>query len=291
MAVLRERFYRTWKDALPLTDASKTEIVTRGDFSAAEGAVLRKHSVLVMDNAGLDAAQLSAIDSMLSLIPSTLHDLGAIGVVEFLGRFPPEIGWWDFFDGKGGEINIFGVRINAATENPFPAGVPAAKTATFCACLAHEVNHIVDAFGVAGNAAWSTRKQALLQAAGNDHLNYLRSMFADGFFAKAPQEYFASIANQWFTDSARTLQLGLAQFDNGRRDPINQALFYGEVYSQGGNSTCFYTTDADGHIKRSDVPLQRDPQGRITALKVNGTLYTFVLDGNGNVTSYTRKGP
>ena len=39
----------------------------------------------------------------------------------------------------------------------------------------------------------------------------------DGFFADNPQEFFASIANQWFCDSAKTVELGAVRFAAGRR--------------------------------------------------------------------------
>ena len=81
------------------------------------------------------------------------------------------------------------------------------------------------------------RNEELLQDARHNYLNYLRGMFEDGFFQQYPQEFFASISNQWFTDSRKTIIPGLARFDHGYTDPINQALFFADVYSCGMNQT------------------------------------------------------
>jgi hypothetical protein len=103
----------------------------------------------------------------------------------------------------------------------------------------------------------------------------------------APQEFFASIANQWFADSAKTIELGLVRFDAGRTKPINQALFYAEVYSRGGDSTHFYTIDTHGEWTHEVVPVGRDLSGRIDELTFGGTRYTFSLNGAGNVMAYS----
>jgi len=116
-------------------------------------------------------------------------------------------------------------------------------------------------------------------------MNYLRSMFEDGFFTQYPQEFFASIANQWFSDSRHALDLGVVRFHNGYREPMNQALFFTEVYSQGGNTTRFYTLDTEGRITVTIVPVTRDTYGHINGLTADGATYAFELDSAGNVTS------
>jgi len=288
ISVLRERLYRTWMDALPLTPKRRTAIATAGGFSARQKHILVNHSVLIMDNASLNSSQLGFIDNFLDLIPSTLHDLRAIGFVGKggLGDLPAEISWWGFFGGDGGEINSFNALIGDSPGNPFPSDVPSDTSDLFCSAMAHEVNHIVDAFYVQGNPRLLSRRTALVAAAGRDPKNYLRSMFDPNFFVGAPQEFFASIANQWFCNSERTLQLGLVRFDNGRLDPINQALFFAEVYSQGGAGTYFYEINLTGKIIRRVASLGRDAKGHINRIRLGNTVYSFDLDDAGNVLDY-----
>ena len=287
MAMLRERFYRTWKDALPLTPERRNEIADIGGFSDPQRQIFETHAVLIMDNAYLNSAQLAALDAILSGIPPSLHDLGAIGVGYIGGEFPPGMGWWDFFAGVGGEVNIFEWRVDSHPENHFPSDVDPYWTAGFIACAAHEINHIVDSYTITGNASLQSRKEVLIAAAGSEHLNYLRSMFSDGFFTSTPVEFFASIANQWFSSSERTLELGLTRFDAGRIDPINQALFYAEVYSQGNASTWFYASDTNGNVHAHSVPVARDLNGHICEIPLASTTYSFVRNVEGDVVSYT----
>ena len=108
-------------------------------------------------------------------------------------------------------------------------------------------------------------------------------MIEDGYFVNAPQEFFASIANQWFADSAHTLELGLVRWNNGYGHPINQFLFFAEVYSQGGNTVPFYTMDEEGHVSRTDIPVRRDVYGHICTLTSDGNTHRFVLNSEGDV--------
>jgi hypothetical protein len=111
-------------------------------------------------------------------------------------------------------------------------------------------------------------------------------MFPDCTFVSAPQEFFASISNQWFADSEKTVELGLVRFDAGYLDPINQALFFAEVYSLGGDSTFSYHITPAGNISRQTVPLSRDEHGHINELVMGGLRYSFERDEAGNVVAY-----
>ena len=118
-------------------------------------------------------------------------------------------------------------------------------------------------------------------------MNYLRSMFPDGTFIKPIGEFFASIANQWFCDSAHTVELGFSRFDAGYLHPIDQALFFADVYSQGGDTTWFYRIDLDGNITREAMALRRNEQGRTDQLQVGDDVYRFKLNGADNVIAYS----
>jgi hypothetical protein len=284
-AWLRERFWITWQDALNLTADRKAQIAAAGQLTGRYADLFDKWDVLVLDNMGLDADQLDHLYELLALIPADLHDLHSISVRDFLGTPPIPIS----LDGRPDwdRVNIFGVKIPDAIENSFPDDVSPGNMPVFCGAASHEVNHVVNHFTIEQNSTLNARQAALISAAGRDPVNYLRSMFNEGFFVDAPQEFFASISNEWFTDSVKTLELGLVRFDAGRQDPINQALFFADVYSQGGDSTFFYKTDLQGTIDRQTVPLHRDDQGRIDRILLGTHWYAFTLDAAGDVTAYT----
>jgi cysteine-rich repeat protein len=115
-------------------------------------------------------------------------------------------------------------------------------------------------------------------------------MFGPTFFWTYPQEFVASIANEWFASSSSTLQLGLDRFTAGYREPINQALFFAEVYSRGGPTTRFYGMDQSCHLSVEDVPVGRDTAGRINRITHGGRAYGFELDAAGNVTDFATCG-
>ena len=108
-------------------------------------------------------------------------------------------------------------------------------------------------------------------------------MFENDFFINAPQEFFASIANQYFANSKHTLDLALTRFENGYKEPLNQFLFFADVYSLGENHTFFYTMATQGHIERRDVVLERDGNGFINSLYVDENHYLFSHDEQGRV--------
>ncbi|MBO3840429.1 MAG: hypothetical protein QXN75_07080 [Thermoproteota archaeon] len=288
MAWLRERVYRSFIDALPLTPERKSEIASAMSLTGRYLDIWNNFAVLLLDNAGLNQGQKDFIYTYLSLIPKELHNLRAISVVDNLGTLPPgtpEIQLW----GKNGGVNIFGFGIGTIQENGFPEDVPPKYSDVFCLVVAHEVNHVVDAYYVSQDQYLKSRKEELIRRAGNNRMNYLRSMLPDGFFVSAPQEFFASIANQWFSDSALTLKLALTRFDQGYKEPLNQFLFFAEVYSLKGDNTLFYSLDTQGNLQRREIPILRDQKGRINAI-IDGTKkYMFKLDSEGNVLSYSVK--
>ena len=276
---VRERVGRTLTEALPLTPLTKTAIGSTLALAGRTRDIWDSFSILLMDNSSLDVSQLEFLYQYLASLPAGLHSLCAISVADFLGSTTPPVNLGD----DRGCINIIGWSIGSATENSFPDDIAPATTDVFCVVAAHEVNHAVDNFTSGSSAVIAARRQALIQAAGDDSLNYLRSMCARGFFTQNPQEFFASMANEWFTDSWQTMRLGLSRFDRGRSQPLNQAIFFADVYSQGRDSTYFYRVDPAGHLSRSSVFLTRDTRGHITSMLFDGVVHTFSLDTAGNV--------
>ena len=276
---IRERVGRTLTEALPLTPLTKTAIASTLALAGRTRDIWDNFSILLMDNSSLDATQLEFLYQYLSSLPAGLQNLSTISVADFLGSTNPPINLSD----ASGCINICGWSVGSATENSFPDDIAPVTTDVFCIIAAHEVNHAVDNFTSGTSPVIAARRQALVQAAGDDSLNYLRSMCPRGFFTQNPQEFFASMANEWFTDSRQTMRLGLSRFDRGRPQPLNQAIFFADVYSQGRDSTSFYRIDSAGHLSRSSIFLTRDTRGHITSMLFDGVVHTFSLDTAGNV--------
>jgi hypothetical protein len=284
MARVRERVFRTWIDTLRLDAGINAEIAFLTGLSGRYLDIWKTFGVWVLDNNSLDAAQLDFLHNCLSLIPASLHDLRAISVNDFLGNASTPMP----LAGLAHDVNIFGVRMNQWPENSFPDDVSPSIIPIFCGAAVHEINHVVDVYtvGWSSTSVLANRRKNLIDAAGTNHMNYLRSMIPDGFFKNAPQEFFASLANEWFTDSEKTLQLGLLRFDRGLINPINQALFFADVFSLGGSSTWFYRLDQNGNLLRETVPLRRDTNGHIQGMRLGGMEYSFSLKPNGDVTSW-----
>jgi hypothetical protein len=155
---------------------------------------------------------------------------------------------------------------------------------TFCGVLQHELNHAVDELTIGTDPAALRRRDALLARAGrSDPLQYLRSMFPPETFPDAPQEFFASISNQYLTDSAHTLALAQARLAGGRTAPLDQFLFFADVYSQGRDSTLFFAQDEDCNFSAYPVSLRRGPKGRIERIVWPGGDVRFQLDREGFV--------
>ena len=288
LSVARVQVYYSFIEALPLTVENKEEISDTLDLLEKHHEIFMNHSILVIDNNGLDATQLGFIDRYASEIPKVMYDLGSITVFDFIGNSWDDNHVW--YSTKS-SINIFGDKIGSVSGNPFPSDISPRADDMFCSVLAHEFNHIVDAYYIVSNPIKEARKNALIDAAGTNHMNYLRSMIEDGYFYDAKQEFFASIAQQWFCNSSHVLDLGISRFNNGYKDPINQFIFFADIYSNGGEYTLFYTIDLNGNIRTTKVPVFRDAQGHINRMVVNNTTYSFSLDSEGNVLSIATNTP
>jgi hypothetical protein len=261
-AWLRERAWRTWHGSqVPESDVID-HMMQIGLIDSARGAILRDHGVLIMDNSLLSDAQIRTIRSHLENIPASLHNLRGISVSEFLGQAPSGLN----LSGLGGGVNIFGFEIGDITENQFPSDATPRRADAFTVVVAHEINHIVDAYGVNRSTTLRSLKSSLIARAGTRAINYLRSMLPDGFFVSNPQEFVASIANQWLTSSVQTIQLGLKRFADGRPEPMHQALFMTEVYSCGSLTCPLYEVDLNGRMDVTPAWLERDEGGRIVRI-------------------------
>lgn len=291
VGVLRRQVHCGLVMAQPLTPMVISDLEATLALGPNHRQLLETHGILMSDNNGSTAAQWAALQTLYDVVPGALSNLRLLTVNDFLGVFnvPAKYHFLGIVARPGANVNnIFGLPVGSASENSFPPDAPVGLVDVYTVVGAHELNHVVDAGYVAGNAGLRARELALLAAAGNPSANYLRSMFPSGFFANAPQEFLASIANQWFTDAENTVRLGRIRFDAGLPEPINQALFMAEIYSLGGDTTELYRYDASTQlIARTTAPISRDGAGHLNAIHIGDTLHTFSLDPLGNVTGYT----
>ena len=120
-------------------------------------------------------------------------------------------------------INIWSSGEAVLFEDPFPSDAPIHAVATgLYPVIAHELGHWVSLSARIHRRDW---EKALVAEAGCEPSHYLRSMFGQCFFSGFPQEFGASMVNQWATCSECTLRLGLAQWDAGIPHPLDQVVY------------------------------------------------------------------
>lgn len=286
MAWNRERMQENLHGAKELTNKIIGEIGTTLALTGDYLYIWRNHHVLLNDNSKLSVAQLKFTKEILDAIPSKMYDLGRISFSDYIGSANMLV-----LDNKYKGVNSFSYPIGAVPQNQFPADISDGTTAVFCSALAHEVNHNVNSYYISGNENLRKRQEQLISQAGTIAGNYLRSeytMASEPFFVSNPQEFFASMSNQWFTNSKKVLELALSRFDRKYLEPINQFLFYADVYSLNSDSTIFYLNDLNANFSSRKIPIKRDSKNHINSIKIDNNIYSFNLDDLGNVLEYSK---
>lgn len=281
----RERIHANLQNSIELTPDVIDEIGKTLGLSGRYLEIWNKYQMLLVDNSKLDEPQLKFTLEILDAIPSELHDLGRISFSDYLGN-TNQIDC----NGTYNSVNTFSFIIGTYIENQFPNDISAGNTSIFCSAIAHEINHNVDSYYINGDTVLSNRKAKLILQAGTNSSNYCRGESPNkenDFFKNNPQEFFASLSNQWFTDSKKVLELGLVRFNKNYKEPINQFLFYADVYSLGSDSTIFYANDINANFSFKKVPIERDGLNHINKIIVDNSTYNFVLDNLGNVLDYS----
>jgi hypothetical protein len=278
LAALRAQLHKILRDLPRPFDADA--FVAQAGFVGIHARIVRRHGIVVLDNNGFDLAQLDAIEQVLAAVPAELHRLSHVSQHEMLGNRVGDRVELELRGSVG--VNLFATPVYAELENQFPPDVEPRRIRTFCAALQHEINHGVDELSVQGDPVRAGRLRALVDRAGReDPLQYLRSMLPAATFADAPQELFASISNQYLADSVHTLELARARLREGRSAPLDQFLFFAEVYSRGRDSTLFFAQDEECNYSAYEVRVRRDAAGRIDALSWPGGYARFQLDREG----------
>jgi hypothetical protein len=283
LATIRAQIQLILRDVKPLVPLT---FVADTGLEGRRATFVARDRILVLDNGCLDDGQLDAIETLRAAIPARLRDETFISVHECLGTPREADGSWLLrLHGSRG-VNISGRAISAQRLNQFPEDSEPVDISTFCAVLQHELNHVVDAHGIESNPTLAARKRELIQRSATEPLQLLRSQFdlpEGGRFRGAPQEFFASIANQYLADSRQTLELGYERWLQGYAEPLNQFAFFLEVYSLGTDSSLFFRQDPACRYEVTRVPLWRDENGFIRGVVVDETSYQFRVGANGRV--------
>ena len=106
------------------------------------------------------------------------------------------------------------------------------------------------------------------------------------FFLDAPQEAFATLANQYFADSQLMLDFCKVRWEAGHLSNINQFLLIADYLSEGTNKVSFYVMRPGGDLTVTPVKLIRDGQNRITHVQSKNSTATFEYQSGNLVTEF-----
>ncbi len=279
---IRWQFAAILIDLQPLSVDRVAHLIDLLDIKDRYAEIFKKYHIYIADNQGMRDKDLDFIDRFMALIPDTLTNHKYLSNRNYY--YTDKQKSQDIYKSKGA-INTFS-HIGGYQENSFPDDMTPKSIDGFSVVVAHETNHRVDPDFIYQHESWNSRRQQLLAQAGDDNMQYLRGN-AD-YFQNAPQEFIASISNQWFTSSQHTLNHGIQRFEKGYHEPINQFLYFCDLYAVGGDTTRFYEIDTQGNIDMTHIPLSRNEQGFITAVHLPDTTYAFDVDDNGNVNAFKK---
>lgn len=95
------------------------------------------------------------------------------------------------------------------------------------------------------------------------------------FFLDAPQEAFATLANQYFANSQLMLDFCKTRWDAGHRSNINQFILIADYLSGGNDEVQFYTLRPGGGLRVATAKLTRDEKNRITSVQSPSAIANF----------------
>ncbi len=106
------------------------------------------------------------------------------------------------------------------------------------------------------------------------------------FFLDAPQEAFATLANQYFANSQLMLDFCKTRWDAGHRSNINQFLLIADYLSGGNDEVQFYTLRPGGALRVATAKLTRDNKNRITSVQSSNSIANFQYSDSVLVTGF-----
>lgn len=112
------------------------------------------------------------------------------------------------------------------------------------------------------------------------------------FYLALPEELFPHLAKAWLNTADALSQaresLGDEESDTRYYGPLNQFLFFADIYSQGGANVKVYELDkknsdetSDDVLKSRDAGIERDDYNRIKSITIENIKYQFEVDDEG----------
>ncbi|NIP40593.1 MAG: PKD domain-containing protein, partial [Candidatus Aenigmarchaeota archaeon] len=236
--------------------------------------------ITIEDNCSLDANQLEVINYILGSVPRPLYNVSRIVTRNVSASYTYQYNTIVIPDLGVGESGVDHIpdEIDQYADN-------------FSIIFVHELNRNIRRKYRYANTNFRMREYELISRAGYNRTNYIRSDYPNGYFYQNREEFFPAISDAYFQDSYLTFNLTLQRFGEGYSQPIDQFLFFADLYSLGTNRTKFYTLDENGVINWRYAYLGRDYENRINYLRFEGKEYNFGLDNMGNVLDVSGEPP
>ena len=124
-----------------------------------------------------------------------------------------------------------------------------------------------------GKEDWNSAMERYYKGPGAKYdMNHLRQMYTIDFFIRAPQEAFATLANQYFDISKLMLDYAWEKALKGYILNVDWFLLCAEYYSLGTNTVPFWSIDGEGNILTYNVTVGRSSGGYINKIMIPGEL-------------------
>ncbi|NND31082.1 MAG: T9SS type A sorting domain-containing protein [Saprospiraceae bacterium] len=233
------------------------------------------HNIIVSDNGALDNDQFAVILQVLAIVPRDLYRVVNLNLIDVLSENPNAVS-------SIGGINLNNYKVGARSEDGFPEGTVGSSVDLFTLVFVHELNHNISTVALAEAEHFlDMHRLRLLENAGSNHLNYLRSINADGFFIENPDELFASTSNMYFANTQLSFEIALENYGSGRHQPLDQFLFLANAYSNGSDSTLFVSFNEQAEFTVKKIKIEKDSDGFITKIWIGDfCAYEMKLDQN-----------
>lgn len=259
-----------------------SEFARAAGISGPRAQLISQYKVLTIDNGWFDTRQLKGIKDYAASMPAHLRfPIAVMCFGHTVSEKNEQISVHRFRATKA--FNVFGTRIGKVASNQFPKDYDrTVKNDGFMIVLAHEYAHSADSKYLELNENLKKFKLSLIDKAGSEQKNYLRSMIEAGYFVKHKNEFVASLANQYFSSTEDMLRLALQKAKSGNYNHINQFALMASLYSDGGK-THFYRINERGTVKRTACPI-RKRDALVTDIAVGTKRYHFTYT-DGFITS------
>jgi hypothetical protein len=182
--VFRAQLYTDLIDAYEISPDRRAELAAAIGITGDYLNLWDRHRLLILDDNKFDLENLSFLDSLFTVIDTTLTTLRIMTCQDYWYSGSQE----RLYFRSNSAVNVWHWQVGPPNYNPFPGDIDPAFT-DGSEVVTHETAHNIDASYVYPNDRLEEWRERLIEEAGYDHMNYLRSMIPDSFFVQAPQEF------------------------------------------------------------------------------------------------------